>query len=112
MDRSPRAAGMAGAGGDAGAGGSAQTDTDGDGIADAVDNCPAVANPNQADGDGDRRGDDCDDNPTQADVILSGQIVLTGGRVVNDTHTLSGRVTTGAAKSENTQFIVEGRLSP
>jgi hypothetical protein len=36
------------------------TDTDGDGIADATDNCPAVANADQADTDGDGKGDACD----------------------------------------------------
>ncbi len=35
-------------------------DTDGDGIADATDNCPLVANVNQADTDGDLRGNACD----------------------------------------------------
>jgi hypothetical protein len=36
------------------------TDTDGDGVADAEDNCPNVANANQADGDADGQGDACD----------------------------------------------------
>ena len=35
-------------------------DTDGDGFADACDNCPLAANPAQADGDGDGAGDACD----------------------------------------------------
>jgi hypothetical protein len=38
-------------------------DTDGDGITDDVDNCPAVANPDQHDEDGDGIGDACDPCP-------------------------------------------------
>ena len=36
------------------------TDTDSDGIADNIDNCPLVANTNQADNDQDSVGDICD----------------------------------------------------
>jgi hypothetical protein len=36
------------------------TDTDKDGVADTTDNCPAVANANQANYDGDSQGDACD----------------------------------------------------
>lgn len=46
-----------------GAGGGGATDTDGDGVADDVDNCPADANSDQADSDGDGIGDACD-SPT------------------------------------------------
>ena len=35
-------------------------DTDGDGVPDAGDNCPSMANTDQADGDGDGTGDACD----------------------------------------------------
>jgi len=35
-------------------------DTDGDGVADSVDNCPGESNPDQADGDNDGIGDVCD----------------------------------------------------
>ena len=38
------------------------TDTDGDGIADGADNCPLIANSNQANADGDSVGDVCDDD--------------------------------------------------
>ena len=41
---------------DCGAGG----DGDGDGVPDGSDNCPAMANPDQANGDGDGQGDACD----------------------------------------------------
>jgi hypothetical protein len=37
-------------------------DTDGDGVADAADNCPQDPNPNQENFDGDAAGDHCDDS--------------------------------------------------
>jgi len=40
-----------------------QPDTDGDGIADGADNCPADANADQTDTDGDGQGDPCDFTP-------------------------------------------------
>ena len=43
-----------------------QHDEDGDGIADAADNCPFLANADQADGDGDGVGDACDPEPAMA----------------------------------------------
>jgi hypothetical protein len=42
-------------------------DMDGDGIADAVDNCPTKSNANQANEDGDLLGDECDPCPPFAD---------------------------------------------
>jgi hypothetical protein len=39
---------------------SSGTDTDGDGVENAIDNCPTVANPTQTDTDGDGLGDACD----------------------------------------------------
>ena len=42
-------------------------DGDGDGIPDASDNCPSVANPSQTDTDGDGQGDACDPTPNGPD---------------------------------------------
>ena len=44
------------------------TDTDGDGVIDATDNCPTVANADQHDHDGDGRGDVCDVCPHVVDA--------------------------------------------
>ncbi|MCK6586562.1 MAG: hypothetical protein HUU21_32765 [Polyangiaceae bacterium] len=41
-------------------------DPDGDGVCDPADNCPGVANPDQANADGDLLGDACDDCPFDA----------------------------------------------
>lgn len=42
-------------------------DRDGDGVANATDNCPDAANPDQGDEDGDKLGDACDPCPIDAD---------------------------------------------
>ena len=54
-----------------------ETDSDMDGIADCIDNCPLTANPGQEDADEDTVGDACDNclgqNPDQADVDGDGK---------------------------------------
>lgn len=47
-------------------------DSDGDGIADSQDNCPGVANADQADRDGDGAGDACDGCPDNSGKIAPG----------------------------------------
>ena len=44
-------------------------DTDGDGIVDGADNCPAIANPTQTNTDGDSQGDVCDPDDDNDSVV-------------------------------------------
>jgi hypothetical protein len=54
-------------------------DSDGDGIPDGCDNCPANPNPDQLDADGDGRGDACDPCPDEAGSGDDGLGTCTGG---------------------------------
>lgn len=64
-----------------------QLDSDGDGILDDSDNCPAVANPGQEDFDGDTLGDPCDpddDNDTIPDEIDNCPLTANQDQADND----------------------------
>lgn len=58
------------------------TDTDGDGVGDSFDNCPAAPNANQLDTDGDGIGDVCDiaadSTPPVITAIIGGTIGSNG----------------------------------
>ena len=56
-------------------GGGNAPDSDGDGVANATDNCPSVPNAGQSDSDSDGRGDVCDNCPT---VSNAGQLNTDG----------------------------------
>ena len=48
-----------------------EADSDGDGFLDTEDNCPSIANPDQADADADDIGDACDNSNTSIESDLS-----------------------------------------
>jgi len=51
-------------------------DRDRDGVRDAIDNCPAVPNPDQADWDGDGAGDACSAPPPPANTLPGTNVVI------------------------------------
>ncbi len=90
----------------------APADGDGDGLVDGLDNCPEVANEDQADGDGDGLGDACDARPDHADFRLTGGFLLFGGLLVDDTHTLNGGGSSARGQSTDGVFTLKGGLAP
>lgn len=87
-------------------------DADGDGVTDAADNCPNVANPAQTDVDGDGVGDACDNcvaiaNPAQDPATACSGFAVTRLSVVfgrdpqtdDDRLSLRGRFTVASARS-------------
>ena len=55
---------------------SCDTDDDGDGVEDSLDNCPLTANADQLDTDGDGIGDVCDTDDDGDGVILKITVLL------------------------------------
>ncbi|WP_217639180.1 thrombospondin type 3 repeat-containing protein, partial [Haloarchaeobius iranensis] len=70
-----------------GPGGGDEEDTDGDGVANAVDNCPGTSNPGQTDSDGDGVGDACDSTNDGGNGGSGGDDGNTGGSGGDDGNT-------------------------
>ena len=86
---------------------------DEDGVIDSEDNCPAVANPNQTDTDGDGAGDDCDAMPENANHLLLRQsFIQAGGTVTGDRYRVRGVLSSGAHLSTGDVYQVRGSLRP
>ncbi len=67
----------------------ASNDTDGDTVANSVDNCPSTANTDQADADFDGAGDVCDAAygvDADGDGLLDSKIEIVEGSLTSDTH--------------------------
>ncbi len=82
-------------------------DQDADGIPDDLDNCPAVANPDQTDSDDDGIGDACDDD---APPTVSGLFVVPYLVAVNTTSELTGTIDdslTGNAAITSAHFNID-----
>ena len=76
-------------------------DEDSDGVDDARDNCPQVANPDQLDTDGDGAGDACDAQPEVANFRLQrGTVLQFGGRALDANRTTEGAGRAGYGAAE------------
>jgi Bacterial Ig domain/Beta-propeller repeat/Thrombospondin type 3 repeat len=99
-------------------------DSDGDGVSNAIDNCPAVANPTQSDVDGDGLGDACDPNSfapvANNDIYSTNQniqlTVLGAGVLGNDTDadpntTLNAQVVSNPSNAASFNLNSNGSFS-
>ena len=87
-------------------------DEDNDGIRDAVDNCPDLANADQMDRDSDTQGDACDPNPDVPDLILSGQSLVISERSSDSEHILDADIGISSVESSDGEFFLMGTLQP
>ncbi len=84
------------------------------GAALTCDNCPEIANADQADADGDHVGDACDAQPAVANYRLTAGAVAPGGLTVGKVHdalTAVGQVGVGAGELRSDQYRIRGGFS-
>ena len=85
-------------------------DQDEDGISDTDDNCPAVPNRDQVDGDRDGVGDVCDGEPDRGNFRLGGQMLLFGGDGVDQFNSLRSQGPFGAHSGRSRNYLLKGTL--
>jgi len=86
-------------------------DRDGDGIADADDNCADVGNPDQVDADGDHAGDVCDPRPLRLDLRLGqGAVLFFDGSAASGTERLRGQGVLGVHEAATERAVLTGRV--
>jgi len=81
-------------------------DGDGDGVCDALDNCPAVANAGQSDIDGDLAGDACDD--ADAALALAVLQIKSDTSTASDNGSVKVKGTFGVAPPNDVLFAANG----
>ncbi len=85
-------------------------DSDADGIEDDLDNCPLIINSEQVDSDHDGLGDECDQEPMIQNLVLQGQILISGGSIIDNNYTVQTKINSAAKELTDGQLILIGEF--